>query len=119
MNVLLVDDEQEICALLALMLRRAGIRSSAAHSIEAAQVALDAARFDAVFVDVGLPDGRGYELIPAIRHHDPRCKVIVISAVDHESERALEEGADLFLAKPFTWRLILEKLQTLIPTNPS
>jgi DNA-binding response OmpR family regulator len=115
MNVLLVDDEQEICSLLSLVLGRAGARSTEAHSVAAARVALDRGVFDVVFLDARLPDGRGYDLIPMIRHNDPGCKVIVISAIDTEKEKALDKGADLFLAKPFTQGLILEKLRTLLP----
>lgn len=120
MRVLLVDDEQEICSLLAAILSREGIGTAVAHSMAEARDMLDAGAFDAVFLDLHLPDGMGYDLMPSIRRHRPPPKVIVISAVDGAGDDAMRKGADLFLPKPFTRRLILEKLRDLVPgTNTS
>jgi DNA-binding response OmpR family regulator len=116
MKILLVDDEREICTLLAAMLAKDGIRTASAHTLAEARGALSADDFDAVFVDIHLPDGMGYDLIPMIRRQDPKTKVIAISAVDGEGDLAMRRGVDLFLSKPFTRRVILEKLRSLLPS---
>jgi DNA-binding response OmpR family regulator len=115
MNVLLVDDEADIRLLLASVLRRNGIGSISASSLAEAHNALSQGTYDAVFLDIHLPDGMGYELIPAIRQKNPASKVIAISAVDGERATALSAGVDMFLPKPFSRDLVLEKLNALLP----
>jgi two-component system OmpR family response regulator len=113
MKLLLVDDEQEICVLLNAMLARFGARSVMAHSVAEARGSFEEGPFDGVFLDVNLPDGKGYELIPAIRATSPGSRVIVISAMDQEREHAMAAGADLFLSKPLDRRTILEGMERI------
>lgn len=117
MNVLLVDDEADIRLLLASVLRRKGIGSISASSLAEALEALAIGHFDAIFLDIHLPDGIGYDLIPTIRSKDPGTKVIAISAVDGERATALRAGVDMFLPKPFNGDLVLEKLTALLPSS--
>jgi two-component system, OmpR family, response regulator len=110
---LLVDDEPEICLLLSNMLQRAGARSVIAHSVQQARQALSNTHFDVVFLDVHLPDGLGYELVPDIRAAHPRTRSIVISAHHTEGPNALAAGADAFIAKPFDRATIITSIQDL------
>jgi two-component system OmpR family response regulator len=112
-NALLVDDEPEICLLLSYMLRRAGVECVFAHSLEEGRQALANMHFDMVFLDVHLPDGLGYELVPAIKASNPVARSIAISAMDHEGPNALDAGADLFIAKPFDRSTILSSIRDL------
>lgn len=113
MKLLLVDDEQEICLLLNAMLTRYGASAVMAHSLAEARAHFTDGPFDGVFLDVNLPDGKGYELIPAIRSNSPGSRVIVISAMDQERQHALAAGADLFLAKPLDRRTIIDGLTSI------
>lgn len=115
MRILLVDDEPDICSLLTAMLERSGIGTFSAHTLAEARHALESGPYDAIFIDIHLPDGMGYDLIPAIRRKSPGSKVIAISAVEGEGGHAMRAGVDLFLPKPFTRRLVLEKLNGLLP----
>ena len=69
--------------------------------------------YDAVFVDVHLPDGLGYEIIPEIRQRYPNTRVIAISAVDNEQIAATDRGADLFIPKPLSGGLIIGGLRSI------
>lgn len=109
--MLLIDDESEICLLLRAILERHGVDSTGAHSLAEARRSLKLDHYDGVFLDVNLPDGKGYELIPEIKAAWPHIRVIVISAMDQEKPRAIMAGADLFLPKPFDLRLILQSLK--------
>ncbi|MEO8589590.1 MAG: response regulator [Flavobacteriales bacterium] len=111
-NALLVDDEQEICQLLRNMLRRTGTECDFAHSVQQGREALKHAHYDAVFIDVHLPDGLGYDLIPDIKAAQPDARLIAISAMD-EGARAVGEGADLFVPKPFNRSMILTSIRDL------
>lgn len=112
-NALLVDDELEICQLLSNMLRRAGAECVLAHSVEEARQALIDTHFDVVFLDVHLPDGLGYELVPEIKAADPATRSIAISAIESEGPNALGAGADLFISKPFDRAIILSSIRDL------
>jgi len=116
--MLLIDDEREICLLLGAMLARFGARSVSAHSVAEARGSLAGGPYDGVFLDVDLPDGKGYELIPAIRECSPGSRVIVISALDLERDNAMEAGADLFLPKPLDRRSVLDGLRAMRLITP-
>jgi DNA-binding response OmpR family regulator len=113
MKVLLIDDEVEICFLLSKMLDREGIQCDVAHSLAQGREQLQAESYNAVFLDIHLPDGMGYELIPEIRKRQAAAQVIAISAVDNEQKNANARGADLFIAKPFHKGSILGGLRSL------
>jgi two-component system OmpR family response regulator len=111
MRMLLVDDEPEICLLLQAILVRQGMTSTGAHSLAEARQSLKLGNYDGVFLDVNLPDGKGYELIPELKANYPHTRVIVISAMDQERTSAMNAGADLFLPKPLHLRTILGSLK--------
>lgn len=112
LRVLLVEDEPANRALVRAILTRANpaeigevvLRDAA--TLAEAREALAAERFDAVLVDVRLPDGNGLDLAAELRsdRHDEPVKVIVVSAsvLPHERSTALGAGADGFLGKPFS-----------------
>lgn len=111
MRMLLVDDEHETCLLLQAILARQGVASTGAHSLGEARRSLKLGAFDGVFLDVNLPDGKGYELIPELKATYPHIRVIVISAMDQERSSAMNAGADLFIPKPLTRHTILGSLK--------
>ena len=112
-HALLIDDEPEICLLLSNMLRRVGAECVFAHTMEEGRRALEKGHFDVVFLDVHLPDGLGYELVPFIKSVDPGTRAIAISALDTEGPRALNAGADLFIPKPFDRATIMSSISDL------
>ncbi len=114
-RVLIVDDETDICLLLSGLLRRLGYQPTCAHFIEEGRQCLSTQRFDAVFLDLNLPDGLGFDLLPSIKEKQDQAKVIMISAFDGQAERrrATEQGADYFIGKPFTRRSVEMALQTI------
>lgn len=114
-RVLIVDDEADICLLLSGLLRRLGYQPTCAHFIEEGRQCLNAQQFDAVFLDLNLPDGLGFDLLPSIRQRQADIKIIMISAFDGQAERrrATEQGADYFIGKPFTRRSVETALQTI------
>ncbi len=113
MNVLLIDDETEICFLLKNMLRREGFVCDMAHSMAQGREQLESGTYQAIFLDIHLPDGLGYHMIPEIREKQPTAQVIAISAVDNEKRHATDKGADLFISKPFDKGSILGGLRSL------
>ncbi|MBP6312137.1 MAG: response regulator [Flavobacteriales bacterium] len=112
-NVLLVDDEKDICDLLCAMLRKGGTTCRKAYSLKEARAELLTGDFDAIFLDVNLPDGLGYELLPDIRRSRSDTQVFAISAMDQERGNALSAGADTFISKPFDRSTIFNSIRDL------
>ncbi|QQR88044.1 MAG: response regulator [Flavobacteriales bacterium] len=112
-KVLMIDDEREICVLLCAMLKRSGAQCRFAHTLEQGRDLLQEGSFDAVFLDVHLPDGLGYDLIPNIKTTAPETTCIAMSAIEGEGARAQELGADTFISKPFDRASIFDRLREL------
>ena len=114
-RILIVDDEADICLLLSGLLRRLGYQPTCAHFLEEGRQCLNTQKFDAIFLDLNLPDGLGFDLLPFIKEDQTEAKIIMISAFDGQAERrrATEQGADYFIGKPFTRRSVETALQTI------
>ena len=72
--------------------------------------------YDAVLLDLGLPDGDGLSLITTIKNNDVSCGVIIISAKDAVDKKVegLELGADDYLTKPFFMPELNARIKSLI-----
>ncbi|NJO02661.1 MAG: response regulator [Bacteroidia bacterium] len=116
-NILVLDDEKEICLLLSNILKSLHFSAECAYTIAEAEKIIEnyPRTFDAAFVDLNLPDGVGFNLISKLKQKDERTKIIIISAYDGEAERgkAEEEGVDYFISKPFNKKLITQALEYL------
>jgi DNA-binding response OmpR family regulator len=112
-NVLVVDDELDICILLTKQLKKLGFQTSSCQSIQEARIKISTSSFDLYFVDLNLADGSGYDLIETIRDVDQKTKIIVISAFEGERQKILQAGASLFVPKPFTNEMIRQALLNL------
>lgn len=101
MTVLVVEDSRFACEALRLMCLRSGARIRRADSLTAAARHLKVYRPSAVLVDFGLPDGPGEELIRDLAQAEPRVSILLgMSGDDAMEERAMDAGADGFIAKP-------------------
>ena len=112
-RILIVDDEADICLLLSGLLKRMGYQPTCANFLEEGRQRLAQQEYDAIFLDLSLPDGTGFEFLAHIRNCAADTKVIMISAYDGmvERKRASQEGADYFIGKPFNRKTIEQALQ--------
>jgi two-component system KDP operon response regulator KdpE len=101
-RILIVDDEPNILATLAPLLRSRGYEVHTAMSGRAAIEAVDREKPDLVVLDLGLPDIDGVEVCRTIRESQS-VPIVVLSARGAESDkvRALDSGADDYVMKPF------------------
>lgn len=115
MKVLLVEDEEAIASPLTTLLRAEGWTvETAATATRARELAADR-RFDAALIDLGLPDGSGYEVCRAVRAAGDTAVIILTARSDEDSVvRALEEGADDYVAKPFRARELVSRLRAVL-----
>lgn len=115
-RLLLIDDDQELCELLASWLTQEGFQVTACHEAGGARQALSAQAPDAVVLDVMLPDGSGLELLKQLRGEHPDLPVLMLSARGEPLDRilGLELGADDYLAKPFELTELEARVKALL-----
>ena len=101
-RILLVDDEPELRRMVASLLTGAGYEVAEAADCAQARAAMAAQRPDAVLLDVMLPDGDGFSLLPELRRFGD-VPVLYLSARDEDAARlqGLGLGADDYITKPF------------------
>ena len=103
MRILLVEDHKALRRMTTDHLVQNGFVVDAVGSVEAARAALDVARYDAMVLDLGLPDGSGVELLKAQRRGRPPPPALILTARDGVAERiaGLNAGADDYMVKPY------------------
>ncbi|MDD3978150.1 MAG: response regulator, partial [Methanomicrobium sp.] len=119
-NILVIDDEQDLCWLLSNILEGEGYNVSTANTINDGMTRLKEAP-DLLFLDLKLPDGDGMDMLPRIKDIAPETFVVIISAYGSEEKKGTAEDAGVcrFLDKPFTGEQILEIIEQLSPPLPS
>lgn len=115
-ELLLIDDDLELCELLASWLGQEGFQVSACHDGVSARIALASQSPAAVVLDVMLPDGSGLELLKQLRQDHPDLPVLMLSARGEPLDRilGLELGADDYLAKPCDPRELTARLRAVL-----
>lgn len=98
LTVLVVDDSRFTCDALRLILQRAGAKLRRAESLEIARLHLAFHRPDLAIVDLGLPDGRGQDLIAELSSQG--LPVLGLSGDPDGQESAMDAGAAGFIEKP-------------------
>lgn len=111
-KILIVDDEVEICLLLSTYLKSKGFDTNYANSVQEGINKLDEYHPDIAILDVNLPDGLGFDLIPKARVK-AETKIIIISARDGEQEQRLSKlhDVDEYITKPFKQKDILNIIE--------
>jgi two-component system, NtrC family, response regulator PilR len=102
-RVLVVDDEQSMRELLAIMLRQVGYEVTAADGGEAAIKALETDAFDLVITDLRMRKADGLAVLRAAKEHSPRTVVLVVTAFasTETAVEAMKLGAYDYVTKPF------------------
>jgi DNA-binding response OmpR family regulator len=114
--VLIIDDDRVLRSTLAEQLRAEGefatAEADSAATAEALLAASDA-RFDAIIMDVGLPDADGRDLCQRLRRGGAKMPIIMLTGADSEADviRGLDSGANDYIAKPFRIGELLARLR--------
>jgi DNA-binding response OmpR family regulator len=115
-SILVVDDDKTLRTMLVEQLSIDGEFSAgeAATAAEAeARIVSKDVRYDAIILDVGLPDGDGRDLCAKLRRSGVKVPIIILTGSDDESDvvRGLEAGANDYVAKPFRLAELLARLR--------
>jgi two-component system OmpR family response regulator len=104
MHILIAEDDPAIAEALKHALRRCGHAVDCVQNGALADAALASIRFDLLILDLGLPRLDGLEVLRRARAQGARLPILILTARDSVNERvrALDLGADDYLAKPFS-----------------
>jgi len=112
-KVLLVDDEADFLDTLSERMRDRGMDVSTTTSAEDALKKLDAESYDAIVLDLMMPEMDGLELLKAIKKKKPELQVILLTgyATVGKGIEAMKLGAVDFLEKPADLKVLTEKIK--------
>jgi two-component system, OmpR family, phosphate regulon response regulator OmpR len=117
-RLLLIDDDSRLTAMVGDYLRRGGYEVDAAGSLAAGRERLKAHSYDALLLDLMLPDGDGLDLTRELRAdaRTRRLPLLMLTARGEPLDRivGLEIGADDYLPKPFEPRELLARVKALL-----
>jgi two-component system response regulator CpxR len=118
-EILIIDDDVELCELVSEYLKREGLSANYVHSGEEGVEAALEGSYKAIVLDVMLPSIGGFEVLRRLRAADPPASetpVIMLTARGDEVDRVLglELGADDYLPKPFSSRELVARIRAVL-----
>lgn len=115
MRVLVVEDDEVLQDGLTVGLGLHGFKADAVGTCADALVALETTSFDALVLDIMLPDGSGFDVLRQLRQRNDGVPVLLLTARDSVADRirGLDDGADDYLGKPFDLDEVAARLRAL------
>jgi DNA-binding response OmpR family regulator len=114
-KVLIVEDEGDMCLLLNILLNGKEMELDHVKNLTAAEEYLQKEQPTVIILDNNLPDGFGVDFVSFIKKKYPSIKIIMISGFDTSvKDVALDNGADVFLEKPFTKDQLYSSIKQLM-----
>ncbi|MGO1469879.1 MAG: response regulator transcription factor [Tissierella sp.] len=114
-NLLLVEDDTTLSLGIVYSLEKEGYKVDKVNTVESAKNIIDDKKFDLIILDIGLPDGDGFELCKYIRQNRT-TPIIFLSAEDEEVNivMALDMGGDDYITKPFRINELLSRIKAVL-----
>lgn len=115
-RILVVEDEKNVGATLVERLKREGFHVDWATTFADASLAADEKEHDLAVLDVGLPDGSGFDLAAAIRSRKPELPILFLTAFGSPDDRVrgLELGAEDYVVKPFHLQELVLRIRNVL-----
>ncbi|ASA23731.1 response regulator transcription factor [Paenibacillus donghaensis] len=116
MKLLLVEDEEELSAIISKGLRKSGYAIDHAYDGEEALYLYTVNEYDLIILDLNLPKLDGLEVLNTIRSKDNFVKVLILSARSDVEDRVtgLDLGANDYLIKPFDYKELEARIRMLL-----
>jgi two-component system OmpR family response regulator len=114
-KILIIEDEGEMCLVLNILLSEEDFELEHVKSLNAADTYLSENKPSLIILDNKLPDGYGIDYISFLKRNYPSIKIIMITGYDASAKDvAMENGADIFLEKPFTRQQFYDAVRSLL-----
>lgn len=119
-RILVVEDDWELNQGISYALEKEQYDVSSAHSIKEAKSLYEKKEADLILLDVNLPDGEGFEFCRNIKQNR-ELPVLFITARDLEEDalKGYESGADDYIIKPFSIKILLKKIDVIFKRIPN
>ena len=116
MRILLIEDDVAIALSLKEGLEDEAYAVDVAHDGDEGYRTATADDYDAIILDIMLPSMNGYEVCQALRQDGKRTPILMLTARDAEYDivKGLDTGADDYLAKPFSFEVLLARLRAIL-----
>lgn len=119
-RILLVEDDRSLSVGLVYSLNKEGYDIIHTENILQTKKVLEDEKFDLVILDVTLPDGESYELVPNIRKNKS-TPIIFLTAKDEEEDiiKGFDNGGDDYITKPFSLKVLHVRIKRLLERTVS
>jgi DNA-binding NtrC family response regulator len=118
-TAMIIDDDEDLCRILATMLESRKILAMPITSLQEAEECLTYMKPTVIFLDNSFPDGLGVNFIRNIHSADEEIKIVMMTADSATwiEQKAQAEGINYFLKKPFSQKLLDKVLEKLLVKN--
>jgi len=113
-KLLVVEDQGEMCLVLGLILADRKFELDYVNNLLDADEYLQKNKPSVIILDNQLPDGFGVDFITYVKKKYPRIKIIMISGFSTARDVAMNNGADVFLEKPFSMDNVNEAIDRVL-----
>jgi DNA-binding response OmpR family regulator len=116
MRILLVEDEPDLAKSIQKYLDKENFLVDIAENIFKAEENINSFQYECALIDLMLPDGSGYDLIPIIKNNSVSCGIIIITAKNtlDDKIKGLDIGADDYITKPFHLAELNARIKSVI-----
>ncbi len=117
-RVLIIDDDQDVQRLLKVQLSQGNFALTSAFSGADGINTARENRFDLILLDLMLPDMTGFDVLAVLKSKSETAGTPVIMLTSHGEDehvvRGLELGAEDYVVKPFSWKVLLSRVRTVL-----
>jgi DNA-binding response OmpR family regulator len=115
MTILIVEDEKALLQSIVDYLTGIGMECDRAENLEQALALIGKKEFDCIALDIGLPDGSGFNVIEAMQRKEHQTGIVIISARNSLDDRltGLNIGADDYITKPFHMPELVARIKSV------
>lgn len=116
MKLLVVEDERRIAQAIKSGLENESYRVDVSYDGTSGYAMAKAADYDLIIMDIMLPGMSGIEVCRKLREDDVQTPILILTAKDHDQDviLGLDGGADDYLAKPFSFEVLLARIRALL-----
>ena len=119
MRILIVEDEKDLCQMIAKSLKESGYEVDIAYNGNEAMELLDVENYDLIVLDLNLPEIDGMEILEEFRTFNQDTKIIILSARSQIKDKieGLDKGANDYLSKPVHLYELEARIRSLTRRN--